>query len=66
LGQRVDHKPPRAARTRTVFFLTLALTSPLEKFTLHAFAVLLNYEWFTEGFDTPDLREARILLTAWP
>jgi len=49
-----------------VLFLTLALTSPLEKFTLHAFAVLLNYEWFTEGFDTPDLREARILLTAWP
>jgi predicted ATPase len=24
------------------------------------------YGWFTEGFDTPDLREARSLLEAWP
>jgi predicted ATPase len=24
------------------------------------------YGWFTEGFDTADLREARALLQAWP
>ena len=24
------------------------------------------YGWFTEGFDTPDLREAKSLLEAWP
>jgi predicted ATPase len=28
-------------------------------------ALAANYEWFSEGFDAPDLQEARALLTAW-